>query len=349
MDTRLRKKIQRYLEESLGMSLILSISLAIAVALAFYLSKTPGITLRYFFLGPLQTTYYLGNMINGAIPLVFGGLAVSLAMQGGTFNLGGEGQIYAGGFVTTICAIYLEALGISGALLALLAGSLVSGMLSGLSGYFRMRWDTSEFITSFLVSNAVILVINYLVGGPFMDRSTNLIATQKIPVGFRLPAILQPSNLSAALYLAILSVAFVHIYLYKTKSGYTLRMCGNNRVFAQYGGIAVKRYAVLPMFFSGAFYGLGGGIAIFGTYFSCIKEFSAGMGWNGLAVALIAKFKPSLILPAALFFSYLESGARNAMIHSDVTFELASVVQAVVFFLVSSEVLQQLFIKKGGK
>jgi simple sugar transport system permease protein len=73
------------------------------------------------------------------------------------------------------------------------------------------------------------------------------------------------------------------------------------------------------------------------------------MGWNGLAVALIAKFKPSLIIPAALFFSYVESGARNAMIHSDVTFELASVVQAVVFFLVSSEVLQQLFVRKGVK
>jgi simple sugar transport system permease protein len=349
MDNKRQNKILLYLEESLGMTLIIGISLLIAVSLSFYLSKTPGLTLWYFFLGPIQNTYYFGNMINGAIPLIFGGLGVSLAMKGGTFNLGGEGQIYAGGFVATICAIYLEPFGILGAILALLAGALVSGLLSGLSGYFRMKWDTSELITSFLLSNAVLLVVNYLIGGPFMDRSTNLIATEKIPVAFRLEAILQPSNLSAALYLAILAVVMVHLYLFKTKSGYELRMCGTNRVFAQYGGIAVKRYAILPMFFSGAFYGLGGGIAIFGTYFSCIKEFSTGMGWNGLAVALIAKFKPSLIIPAALFFSYVESGARNAMIHSDVTFELASVVQAVVFFLVSSEVLQQLFVRKGVK
>jgi simple sugar transport system permease protein len=349
MEHKKRSILFSYLEDSLGMTLIIGLALLFAVALSFWLSKQPGVTLWYFFLGPLQNTYYFGNMINGALPLIFGGLGVSLAMKGGTFNLGGEGQIYAGGFVATICAMYLEPFGLFGAALALFTGALVAGCISGMSGIFKMKWDTSELITSFLLSNAILLVINYLIAGPFMDRSTNLIATQKIPMAFRLPPILQPSSLSTALYLSILAVILVQIYLYKTKSGYELRMCGSNRVFAEYGGIRVKRYAVLPMFLSGAFYGLGGGIAIFGTYYACIKEFSSGMGWNGLAVALIARFKPSAVIPAALFFSYVESGARSAMINSDVTFELASVVQAIVFFLVSSEVLQQVFRKKGGR
>jgi simple sugar transport system permease protein len=349
MDRLTKNRLKVWGEESLGMLLIVAVSLIGAVLLSFWLSDTPALTLRSFFFGPLQGLYFFGNMINGAIPLVFGGLGVSIALKGGTFNLGGEGQIYAGGFVATIVAIALEPLGLAGALLALLAGSLVSGIIGGLSGLFRMKWDTDELITSFLVSNVVLLVIDYLVGGPFMDRTTNLIATGKIPVSYRLPRILEPSNLSAALYVALLAVVLVHIYLYKTKSGYELRLCGSNRTFARYGGIRVQRYTVLPMALSGAFYGLGGGIAVFGTYYACIKDFSSGMGWNGLAVALIARFKPSAVIPAALFFSYIESGARNAMIYSDVTFELASVVQSVVFFLVSSMVLQQLFVKKGDR
>jgi simple sugar transport system permease protein len=102
------------------------------------------------------------------------------------------------------------------------------------------------------------------------------------------------------------------------------------------------------MFLSGAFFGLGGGMTIFGTYYACMKDFSVGMGWNGLAVALIARYRPAAIIPAALFFAYIESGARNAMMHSDVTFEIASIVQSVVFFLVTSTVLQQIGVKKRG-
>jgi len=339
------KKVLPTLRESAGSFLIILIALSGVIILSFLLSKTPAKTIRYFFLGPLQNAYYFGNMINGAIPLIFGGLGVSLAMKSGNFNLGGEGQIYSGALATTLCAIYLAPLGVVGAILALFIGASVAGGLAGLSGYLRMKWNTSELITSFLISNAVVLVANYLIAGPFMDPSTSLIATRKIPESFRLSLLLPPSSLSTALFFALVAVIAVHIYLYKTKSGYELRMTGLNSRFAKYGGINTRKFIVLPMFLSGFLYGLGGGFAIYGTYFSSIKEFSAGMGWNGLAVALIAKSKPSMVIPAALFFAYIEAGARSAMQHSDVTFELAAIVQAIVFFLISSEVLLTLFEK----
>ncbi len=335
------------LQESAGSLLIILIALCGVIILSFLLSKTPAKTLRYFFLGPLQNTYYFGNMLNGAIPLIFGGLGVSLAMRSGNFNLGGEGQIYSGALVTTLCAIAFASLGFIGAILALFIGASVAGGLAGLSGYLRMKWNTSELITSFLVSNAVVLVVNYLIAGPFMDPATSLIATRKIPESFRLSALLPPSSLSSALFFALVAVIAVHIYLYKTKSGYELRMTGLNSRFAKYGGINTRKFIILPMFLSGFLYGLGGGFAIYGTYFSSIKEFSAGMGWNGLAVALIAKSKPSMVIPAALFFAYIEAGARSAMLHSDVTFEIAAIVQSIVFFLISSEVLLSLFEKRG--
>jgi len=340
------KKTLPTLRESAGSLLIILIALSGVVILSFLLSKSPVKTLRYFFLGPLQNTYYFGNMLNGAIPLIFGGLGVSLAMRSGNFNLGGEGQIYSGALVTTLCAIYLSELGVVGAILALFIGASVAGGLAGLSGFLRMKWNTSELITSFLVSNAVVLVVNYLIAGPFMDPSTSLIATRKIPESFRLSVLLPPSSLSTALFFALVAVIAVHIYLYKTKSGYELRMTGLNSRFAKYGGINTRKFIVLPMFLSGFLYGLGGGFAIYGTYFSTIKEFSTGMGWNGLAVALIAKSNPSMVIPAALFFAYIEAGARSAMLHSDVTFEIAAIVQSLVFFLISSEVLLTLFEKK---
>lgn len=135
-----------------------------------------------------------------------------------------------------------------------------------------------------------------------------------------------------------------YFYLFRTHQGYEMRICGLNAEFARYGGINVDRYTLLPMLWSGGFHGLAGAVSILGTHHMCLKGFSGGMGWNGIAVALIARNHPLAVIPAALFFAYIEAGAKSAMINSDVTLEISSVVQSVVFFLITSQAIYN-FIK----
>jgi ABC-type uncharacterized transport system permease subunit len=90
---------------------------------------------------------------------------------------------------------------------------------------------------------------------------------------------------------------------------------------------------------SGAIHGLGGGLSIMGTHHMALKEFSFGMGWNGIAVALIARNHPLGVIPAAIFFAYLDAGAKAAMLHSDITFEIAAVIQSIIFYLVTAQAL----------
>ncbi|MDR3304019.1 MAG: ABC transporter permease [Treponema sp.] len=327
---------------------IILFALITLTILALLLSKTPLRTLRFFFLGPIQNTYYLGNMLNSAVPLIFGALGSSIAIRGNYLNLGGEGQVYAGGFVATIAALAIApslsaSLGVVGALVAVLAGALFSGMIAAVSGFMKAQWDTSELITSFLLSSALTLVIDYLITGPFLDSETNLQSTVKVPLSFRLPLILPPSSLSAALFLAIAAVLLVFWFLHRTLAGYEIRMSGINQTFARYGGVNIMKSGVLALFLSGMFYGLAGGLSVFGTYYATLKGFSAGMGWNGLAVALIARSRPQAVIPAAIFFAWIESGAYLAMQFSDVSIELASIVQSLVFFLVSSAALRDFF------
>jgi simple sugar transport system permease protein len=118
-----------------------------------------------------------------------------------------------------------------------------------------------------------------------------------------------------------------------------MRMCGLNREFSRYGGINVSAYVVLPLVLSGALHGLAGGLAVLGTQHMAVKDFSFGMGWNGIAVSLIAKNNPLAVVPAAVFFAWLEAGAKAAMLHSDVTFEIAAIVQSVIFYLVTAQAL----------
>jgi simple sugar transport system permease protein len=331
---------------SAGVLLIPLIAVLALALLVFILSDTPGRTLYFFFAGPFRNLFSFGNMLNASIPLIFGALGVTVAMKAGSLNLGGEGQIYAGAFCTTAAALALSRFGVTGGILAVIAGVLVSALLAAFCGFCKARWNTSELITTFLVSCAVIPFINYLVCGPFADPENSLQSTEKIAENMRLPLILKPSGLSAAFFMAVAAVIIVQYFLNRTKKGYEFRMAGNNELFARYGGINTKLNTVIAMAISGGLYGLAGSLAVMGTYHSTIKEFSAGLGWNGLAAALIAAFYPPAIIPAAVFFAWITAGARIATQNTGLTYEVASIVQAVIFLLSTSLVIRNIFVRR---
>ena len=342
-------KRKHYFEDvivNLGSLLItLGIAFLLVVILIMFLSKEPGKTLHYFFVGPFLNKYYFGNMLNSSIPLIFTGLGIAVAFTASTFNLGGEGQVYSGALTATVVCLALPTLpGIIGGTLAITAAIAVGALLAGLSGYFKMKWGTDELISSFLISGAVVLIVNYFITGPLHAPGSNLLRTEEIAKQYQFLQIYPPSTLDISAYFAVLMAFLVFFFMFYTHRGYEMRMCGLNREFARYGGIKVQLYLVLPMVLSGALHGLAGAVSIMGTYHMSLKGFSFGMGWNGIAVALIAKNNPIAVIPAAIFFAYIEAGAKAAMIHSDVTFEIAAVVESIIFFLVTAQVLQD-FIK----
>jgi riboflavin transport system permease protein len=325
---------------TLGLAITVGISFLIAIILIFLLSNKPLNTIYYFFVGPFTNKYYFGNMLNTSIPLVFTGLGIAVAFKSSMFNLGGEGQVYSGGLMATV--ILLAAPRTSGYLggPAALAAALAAGaILAGMSGFFKMKWGTDELISSFLISSAVIFIVNYFITGPLDDPGNSMLATHAVGRQYHFLGIFPPSKLDVSAVFAAAAAVFVFFLMYHTHWGYEMRMCGLNREFSRYGGINVSTYLVLPMIISGALHGLAGGIAIMGTYHMAVKEFSFGMGWNGIAVALIAKNNPLGVLPAAVFFAYLDAGAKAAMLHSDVTFEIAAIVQSVIFYLITAQAI----------
>jgi riboflavin transport system permease protein len=324
------------------------ISILTLIPLVFILSDTPGRTLYFFFLGPFRNLFSFGNMLNAAIPLIIGALGVSVAMKAGSFNLGGEGQVYFGAFCTTAVSLFFSKYGIGQfgiitGIIAVIVGFVCAGVLGALSGFCKAMWNTSELITSFLLSCAVIPVVNILVCGPFLDTGSSLQSTRKIAENLRLPLILKPSGLSAGIFITAALIITVQFFLTRTKPGYEIRMTGSNELFARYGGINTKMVTISAMALSGGFYGLAGSMAVMGTYHAVIKEFSAGIGWNGLAVALISGFYPAAVAPSAIFFAWIQAGARIAMQNTGLTYEVASIMQAVIFLVSTSLVIRNIF------
>jgi riboflavin transport system permease protein len=323
-----------------GLALTLILSFGLVILLIFVLSKTPARTIYSFFVGPFTNKYYFGNMLNVAVPLVFTGLGMAIAFKSSVFNLGGEGQTYAGGLAATVVCLALPmANGILGCVLAIAAAAVLSGAIAGLSGYFKMKWNADEMISSFLLSSAVVLIINFFITGPLDDPNNNMLASLPLAHQFGLMKLFPPSKLNLSAFFAIIAAILVFLFMNRSHVGYEMRMCGLNREFSRYGGINVSKYLVLPMILSGALHGIGGGFMVLGTYQVLYQGFSFGMGWNGIAVALIAKNNPLGVLPAALLFAYLDAGAKSAMLNGDVTFEIASIAQSFIFYFVTAQAL----------
>jgi len=333
-------------------------SILVAVSAAFllllllvpFISETPGKTLASFLTGPFRSAYYLGNFLHRAGLYALAGLAMVLSFQGGMFNLGGEGQVYTGALGTTmVLLIFPDLPGLPGILIGLVTGLLSGALLAGISGFFRMKWNTDELISSFLLSSSLVYTIDYLVSGPLRDSERYLLSTPEIAAAFRLPIILPPSHLNMGIILVLLLIWGTHRFLYHSSVGYELRITGLNREFAGYGGIPVNRYHFLPITLSGAMYGLAGSLYILGMGHATVQGCTGGMGWNGIAIALIARTRPFLIIPASLVFTFLEAGAQNAVVHSDFSFEFGAILQAVVLFFVTARFFRPKIFKKGAK
>ena len=287
-----------------GALLTLTAALAIAVLLLLLFSPDKSESIYYFFVGPFLNSLSIGNMLSAFSLLTFSGLAITIAFKADVFNLGGEGQIYTGASAATAVLVYLPELsGPWGITMAAAAAAAAGGLMAGISGFLKNRWNVDELISSFLLSNAVIHIIDYLITGPMGDRSSYLLTTKVVGEQFHLTRFLEPSNLNSSIFGALASVLLISFLLYYTKQGYELRICGMNREFAHYGGLNTAFYTTAPLIISGALLGLAGSSAVLGIHHATIKGFYSGIGWNGIAVALIAGTNPLAVIPSAFIFA----------------------------------------------
>jgi len=131
-----KRRLANLLSSTTGLALTIAIAFAIVVLLILILSDEPGRAIYYFFIGPFTKAFYFGNMLNQAIPLIFTGLGIAVAFRSSTFNLGGEGQAYAGALVATVILLAMPtAPGIIGIVAAVVGATLIGAFLAGLSGF----------------------------------------------------------------------------------------------------------------------------------------------------------------------------------------------------------------------
>jgi general nucleoside transport system permease protein len=285
--------------------------------------------------GSLGSVKALTETLVKMVPLVFTGLGFAVAKRCGLINIGAEGQLYMGGLFSTAVGIYWSFLPAPLHLLAALAaGALGGGIWGALAGWFKVRFGASEVITTIMLNYIAIHFISYLVTGPMKEPRGDFPQTTQVAISAQLPRFLAGTRLHTGIFLAILALLFFYYFLWKTATGYEMRVVGMNPEAARYAGMNIGRSSILSMFMAGAFSGLAGATEILGVQYRLFQNFSPGYGFDGIAVALLGRNSPLGILFSGFLFGVLRAGANMMQMLAKVPVSVIAIMQALVILFV---------------
>lgn len=296
---------------------------------------------------PLQAYWALAQTafgsVNGfaetmvkACPLLLAGLGVAIAYRARFWNIGAEGQIYAGGITATLAGIYLSGLpALIHLPLTLLAGFFGGGLLGLIPGYLKARLKVNEVITTLMLNYIVIGIASYLVHGPLRDRASGITISPQLADTAWLPIIISRTRFHLGILLAILAAGLIYLLLDRTVFGFQVRAIGDNTRAARIAGIRVEWVIVWAVALSGALAGLAGAAEVTGVQHRLVEGFSPGYGYLAIAVALLGNLKPLAIVPSAILFAALLNGAEAMQRAAGVPVSVIYVIEGLVIIFVS--------------
>lgn len=289
-----------------------------------------------------------------AAPLILTGLSVAVGFRAGLFNIGAEGQMIMGGLLATIIGFYFHLPWPIHLPLALLGGLVGGAIWGGIPGLLRAKTGAHEVITTIMLNWIAIrfldwaLTVNFIQAPGREDSiSKDVLASAKLPRFF-------PNDprvrLHAGIVVALLAAVFIYWLLYRTTVGYEFRAVGYNPDGAHYAGMNVTGLYVLVMAVAGAMAGLAGANQILGPLTRASPGFSAGLGFDAIALALLGRSHPVGVILAGLLFGALEAGGRQMQVATNVSIDLIMVVQAlIVVFIAAPALIRAIYRVRTGK
>jgi general nucleoside transport system permease protein len=269
-------------------------------------------------------------------PLILTGLAAAVTLRIGLWNIGGEGQFYAGAIAATVIGLMIQ--GNPAVMLVVLA---VAGFIGGalwiaIPALARAYLAVDEIITTLLLNFVAVLLVNYLSTGSLRDPGQAVTsATARIP--YEVPSLLD--DLHWGLCVAVVLAVVMALILAYTRWGYEVRLAGANRFAAHYAGIPVARRLLQTMLLSGGIAGLAGMLEVTGTVHRLQGGISNNFGYLGVMVAVLAGGRPLGVLPAAILMGVILNGGIVLQSYGVSIYEVLALTGLILLFIAVGEQL----------
>lgn len=285
----------------------------------------------------LKAIYPITESLVASTPYILAGLAVAIGFRCGLFNIGAEGQLFVGALGAAFVGYSIKGLTAFIHLpLALLGGAVAGGIWAAIPGYLKARFGAHEVVNTIMMNWIAFRLGDWLLFGPMKAASFRPV-TPNVETSAELPHIFpDPLRFNWGFFLALAMAVVVYWFLFKTTKGFEIRSVGANPDASKYAGISVERSIVLVMALSGALAGLAGATQVLGVDHWVGAGFSAGYGFDSIALALLGKSHPLGVVLASLLFGMLRSGATNMQSVSRIPIDIISVIQGMVIIFVAA-------------
>ena len=339
--------LERRVEQSklwLALSPLLAIVLTILSGIIIFsvLDKDPWLSLYTFFIQPLTTGFGFTELIVKATPLILIGAGLSIGFKANVWNIGAEGQFTMGAIAGGGTALFLS----NQESLLVLPAVLVMGIIGGavwgmIPAFLKTKYNANEILTSLMLSYVALLMLSYLVHGPWRDPGGyNFPESEIFSDSAMLPVLLQGTRLNLGTIFALLSVLITYLLLSRSVLGYQFKVAGLAPLAARYAGFNRSKLIWLSMIISGGLAGLAGIAEVSGTIGQLLPSVSPGYGFTAIIVAFLGRLNPIGVLFAGLILALTYIGGENAQIEIGLPAAVTGLFQGIIlFYLLACDVL----------
>jgi simple sugar transport system permease protein len=316
--------VRRIGQALLAPLLAVVLALVISAVVILLIGEDPAAAVRVMFdfgATPAQQTQAIVTIVNRAVPLFLAGLAVSVAFRMGLFNIGVEGQYRLATILAAAVGAAVVLPGPLHVLLVIVVAMAVGAIWAGIVAVLKVTRGVSEVISSIMLNFIALGLASSLLTGPLRgsEEGASIITTSEIPESGWFPGLnglltgmglAEPrTELYGFLLVAIVAGVVVSVLIKRTRFGFDLRASGLSPSAATASGVDARAMVIKTMLISGAIAGLIGLPDLLGTSHHYGTEFTAGLGFLGIAVALLGRNTPVGIALGALLFGFLDRAA----------------------------------------
>jgi simple sugar transport system permease protein len=324
--------------------LALGLTLVIGTLLLTALGKDPVRGLAVFFWEPIRTPYAVGELLVKATPLLLIATGLTVAYRSNVWNIGAEGQYVLGAIAATWVALQVTPDQGPWVVLPILLAGLLGGMCwAAITAVLRDRFNANEILVSLMLVYVAILLLNYLVYGPWKDPGGyNFPQTQTFDKITQIPRLFTGSRVTVGWLLALVGVVGLWLFLFRTRAGWGLSVSGLAPLAARYAGLSSSRALWTAMLVSGGLAGLAGALEVAGPLGQLTPYVPVGYGFGAIIVAFVGRLHPLGLVLSALLMSMLYIGGELAQSRLGLPKSITGVFQGLLLFcLLGCDVLIQ--------
>ena len=314
--------------------LALFITVALGIGLFVLLGKDPIRGLQMFFWEPLKSSYALGELMVKATPLLIIALGLAVCFRSNVWNIGAEGQFVIGAVAAGGVALLADKETGRWIVVAVVLAGVLGGMFwAAITAWLRDHFHANEILVSLMLVYVADMVLGYLVYGPWKDPAGyNFPQTKSFEAVTQIPRLMSGSRVSVGLIVALVGVAAIWIFLFRTRLGFAQQVGGLAPSAARYAGFSSRKALWLALLTSGGAAGLAGALEVAGPIGQLTPYVPSGYGFAAIIVAYVGRLHPVGIVFSAILMSVFYIGGELAQSRMGLPKSITGVFQGLLLF-----------------